>query len=211
MIFDDRHQAGEKLALSLLPFKGQKDVIVAGLARGGVVVAHSVAQKLELPLDVIIIRKIGAPHNEELAVGAIDENGEGLLNESIISALGVSRAYLKDETERQRQIAQKRLETYGRKGHTFRGKTVILVDDGIATGASMKAAIHCTKKKGAKKIIVAVPVASPDTIEEIKPTVDSVVCLYEPLNFQAVGQFYELFDQTTDAEVISLLIGKSGI
>ncbi len=205
MFFYDRTQAGEKLAQALLSFKGRKDVIVAGLARGGVVVAHALAKLLDLPLDVIVIRKIGAPHNEELALGAIDENGEGLFNQSIITALGVSEAYLKEEVKRQKQVAQKRLESYGRETNSFKDKIVVLVDDGIATGASMRVAIHSAKKKGAKKIIIAVPVAPPETVQELESDGDIVICLHKPLAFQAVGQFYEKFDQTGDEEVIMLL------
>ncbi len=205
MFFYDRKQAGEKLAQALLSFKGRTDAVVAGLARGGVVVAHALAKMLDLPLDVIVIRKIGAPHNEELALGAIDENGEGLFNQSIIEALGVSEAYLKEEVQRQRLAAKKRLEAYGRGANAVKEKIVILVDDGMATGASMRAAIHSAKKKGAKKIIVAVPVAPPETVQEIEGDVDAVICLHKPVSFQAVSQFYEKFDQTGDEEVIALL------
>jgi putative phosphoribosyl transferase len=206
VLFNDRKEAGAKLAEKLSGYRRQPQTVVVGLARGGVVVAHAVAAALGLPLDVIVIRKVGAPHHEELALGAVDEEGHGVFNEDIIQELGITSAYVKEETERQKKIAHDRAAKYrGNKQTEIKGKTAIIVDDGIATGASMRAAILGLRKKGAKKIVLAVPVAAPESLMEIAPEVDETVCLYAPGVFMAVGQFYRDFDQTSDEEVIRLL------
>lgn len=206
LVFKDRRAAGEQLSAKLQSYNGKAETIVAGLARGGVVVAHAVAQALNLPLDVIVIRKVGAPFNEELAIGAVDEEGHAILNEKIIQQLGISPLYVKEEVENQK-LAQKRAALYrsGRKRSELKGKTVIVVDDGIATGASMRAAIYALRQKGVKKIVMAVPVAAPDSLKIISNQVDEAVCLGAPEFFSAVGQFYEYFDQTSDSEVATLL------
>lgn len=207
MLFKDRYEAGIKLAEKLEKYRGQSQTIVVGLARGGIVVAHAVAKVLNLPLDVVVIRKIGAPLQEELAVGAIDEEGHGFFNDGIIQALNISPAYLQEEIEKQKKLAQQRAALYrqGGKKTDVKGKTVIVVDDGIATGASIKAALYALKQKEAKKIILAVPVAPPDTLKSLAKAVDETICLYSPAVFMAVGQFYRKFDQTSDEEVIKLL------
>ena len=177
-----------------------------GLARGGVVTAYEVAQALHLPLGVIIVRKIGAPGNEELALGAIVESGEGIFNEDLISLLGVNREYLKSEIEKEKKIAAARRALY-LKGvpPELKGQTVILVDDGIATGASMRVAVKSVKAQGTKKVVLAVPVAAPDSLRLLEKEVDEVVCLYSPTHFGAVGAFYKSFQQTSDEEIIQLL------
>lgn len=207
MLFKDRHDAGKQLISALSRYQGQKDLIVLGLARGGVVTAFEVAQGLCVPLDVIVVRKIGAPGNEELAVGAIGEDGKGIFNEHLIGILSVSSEYLKNEVERQKTILSQRLALYRGKRSSLdlKDKTVILVDDGIATGVSMRVAIQFVRAAGAKKVILAVPVAAPDSLRKIKQEVDEAVCLYSPAFFEAVGSFYRLFDQTSDEEVIHLL------
>jgi putative phosphoribosyl transferase len=209
MDFQDRREAGLKLAEKLESYHGQPETVVVGLARGGVVVAHAVAKALNLPLDVIIIRKVGAPHNEELAIGAIDEEGHGVFNDDIIQHLGIHSAYVKEEVERQKKVAQERATLYrgGGKRIELKGKTVLLVDDGIATGASMRAAIYALRQKGAKKIVMAVPVAPPDSLKSLSVEADETVCLYAPSFFSAVGEFYRDFDQTSDQEVMKLLQG----
>lgn len=207
MPFKNRSDAGRQLVPRLAVYKGQPDVIVLGLARGGVVTAYEVAEGLSLPLNVIVVRKIGAPGNEELAVGAVVENGEGIFNDHLIALLGVSSEYLKREVERQKKIAKERLELYRSScpSPELKGKTVILVDDGIATGASIRVAIKAVKSAKAKKIVLAVPVAAPDSLRLLEKEVDEAVCLSTPLFFEAVGSFYQSFNQTTDDEIVRLL------
>ncbi len=207
MLFSDRHDAGKQLALELKKYKGRKNVLVLGLTRGGVVTACEIASFLELPINVVIVKKIGAPGNPELALGAIAELGDGVFNEHLMGLLGVSREYLASEVERQKMVVKQRLDFYreNMKAPEMKGKTVILVDDGIATGASMRAAIKSVRTSGVKKIVLAVPVASPDSLQKIEKEVDEVVCLDVPAFFEAVGSFYRLFDQITDDEIVHLL------
>ena len=207
MIYKNRMDAGIQLALKLEKFKNQPDTIVIALPRGGVIVGFEVAQALQLPLDLIFPRKIGAPFNEELAIGAITETGEGFLNKNLIDSLHIDIEYVKQTIEKEKKEAQRRLSIYrGNKPFlSLEGKTVILVDDGIATGATMKAAILDIKKRKASQLIIAVPVASYETIHQMQPLVDEIICLTIPINFYAVGQFYEDFRQITDQEVIEKL------
>lgn len=207
MIFENRHQAGKLLAEKLNAYRELPHTIVLGLPRGGVVLAYEIAVYLHLPLDLVSPRKIGAPHNPELAIGAITETGEGIFDQRLISLLAVSKEYIARTVEQEKNRAQQRLVLY-RKGlpnRSLKDKTVILVDDGVATGATMKAAIRSAKSEGAKRVIVAIPVSSEKTLEEIRLMVDEVVCLSIPPLFEAVGQFYEEFDQTEDEEVIRLM------
>lgn len=199
--------AGIQLALKLEKFKNQPDTIVIALPRGGVIVGFEVAQALQLPLDLIFPRKIGAPFNEELAIGAITETGEGFLNKNLIDSLHIDIEYVKQAIEKEKKEALRRLNIYrGNKPFlSLEGKTVILVDDGIATGATMKAAILDIKKRKASQLIIAVPVASYETIHQMQLLVDEIICLTIPINFYAVGQFYEDFRQITDQEVIEKL------
>jgi putative phosphoribosyl transferase len=207
MIFKNRHEAGLKLAEKLGKFRDQPQTVVMGLARGGVVVAHAVAKTLHLPLDVIVVRKVGAPGQEELAIGAIDENGDGFFNEGIIRALNIPQDYVQKEVGRQKLVAEQRAALYrkGKQKTDIKGKTVIVVDDGIATGASVRAALVGLKKKGAGKIILAVPVAAADSSKSLSREVDETVCLYSPADFMAVGEFYQKFEQTSDEEVMKLV------
>lgn len=207
MLFKDRRDAGKKLVPKLSQYKGRTDVVVLGLARGGVVTASEVAAGLQVALDVIFVRKIGAPGNAELAIGAIAEHGEGVFNESLIGMLGVSSDYLKKETEHQKQILKERLVLYRGKSTpvNLAGKTVILVDDGIATGASMRVAIKSVREAGVKKVVLAVPVAAPDSLNKMSQEADEVECLYTPVFFESVGGFYRDFAQTSDEEVMHIL------
>lgn len=207
MIFQNRQDAGKKLLSLLLQYKDTPNAVVIALPRGGVVTAHEIAQGLHLPLDIVCPRKIGAPYNPELALGAVTHTGAHFFNEDIIMQLGVSKAYLAQEIENEKEISLKRQLLYrkNRPPVYVQGKIVILVDDGLATGATMKAAIQWVKEQKAKKVVVAVPVAPPDTLQEVKLLVDEVFCLYAPTFFSAVGQFYEDFRQTTDEEVMELL------
>lgn len=212
MLFKDRSDAGKQLAAALLEYANQKNAIVIGLPRGGVVVAAEVAAKLNLPLDVICPRKVGAPFNPELALGAVTETGAGFFNEDLIKELQIPQNYLKVEIEKQKNIAEQRLLMYRKElpPLNLNGKIVLLVDDGLATGATMKAAIQFVKMQNAKKIIVAVPVSPQERLQEMKKLVDEVVFLSAPYLFQAVGQFYEDFNQTSDEEVVDLLRSLHG-
>jgi putative phosphoribosyl transferase len=204
--FVDRVDAGKRLALALKNFSGKKGIVLA-IPRGGVVVGYEIAKVLNLPLDVIIPRKIGAPDNRELAIGAVAEDGTAILDDHLITYLGVSREYIKEESERQKLEIERRLKLYRQDSSypNLKGLDVIVVDDGIATGSTMKAALASVKNRGAASITVAVPVGPPSTIEELNEMADRVVCLYTPEYFQAIGQFFTDFSQTPDEEVIKLL------
>ena len=204
--FVNRVDAGKRLAETLADFQGRNAAVLA-IPRGGVVVGYEIASKLVLPLDVIIPRKLGAPDNSELAIGAVAEDGSMVLDEGLIAYLGVSKWYLQEESERQRQEITRRMKVYREdlESVELKGKDVIVVDDGIATGSTMKAALASVKNRGAKSVTVAVPVGPPQTIQELKTLADKVICLYTPEYFQAIGQFYKDFSQTTDEEVINLL------
>ncbi len=204
--FGDRIEAGKRLASALAGFAG-KNAIVLAIPRGGVVVGYEIARALNLPLDVIIPRKIGAPDNPELAIGAMTEDGTIILDENLINYIGAPRDYIKEESKRQKLEIERRLKFY-RQNEPYpnlKGRDVIVVDDGIATGSTMKAALASVKNRGAKTVTVAVPVGPPSTITELKKQADRVVCLYTPEYFEAIGQFYSDFSQTTDEEVIELL------
>lgn len=206
MMFQDRQEAGKELALALGQYKNTETIIL-GLPRGGVVLAAEIAKDLNLPLDILCPRKIGAPQNHEFAIGAITETGEGYFNQEILEALEISPLYMKQEIEKEKLEAQRRLRIFrgGRPPLNVENKQVILVDDGLATGLTMKAAIISLKEKHPSKIIVAVPVSPSDTAFEIKLLVDELVCLITADHFYAVGQFYRDFPQTSDDEVIDLL------
>lgn len=207
MMFKDRHDAGKKLATRLLHYKENDQAIVIGLPRGGVVVAYEVAKVLNLPLDIMCPRKIGAPFNPEFAIGAITETGEGIFDAEVISRLEIPQEYIDQTIEHEKQVAQMRLKIYrkNRPKISLEGKTVLLIDDGLATGATMRAAIKSARAKKVAKIVVAVPIAPPETLLLIQHEADEVICLDAPHYFAAVGQFYQIFDQTEDEEVISLL------
>jgi putative phosphoribosyl transferase len=204
--FTDRVDAGKRLASALSNFSGKKGIVLA-IPRGGVPVGFEIAKTLKTPLDVIIPRKIGAPDNPELAIGAVAEDGTAILDDNLVKYLGVSREYIKEEIERQKQEIRRRLEIYRQDASypNLKGFDVIVVDDGIATGSTMKAALASVKNRGAASITVAIPVGPPSTIEELEKIADRVVCLYTPEYFQAIGQFYNDFGQTADEEVIKLL------
>src|SRR5947208_8309280 len=211
-IFPDRAEAGRLLGVKLSKYAGRDDVIVLGLPRGGVPVAYEVARALRVPLDVFIVRKLGVPGFEELAVGAIASGGVRVLNEDVARALPNANEIIESITEKETTELQRREQSYrdGRPSPELRGKTVILVDDGLATGATMRAAVKALRQRGAAKIVVAVPVGPPDTCREFEDEADEVVCASEPEFFQAVGQYYEDFSQTSDDEVRELLARAAG-
>ena len=204
--FANRVDAGKRLTSELKNNVG-KNAIVLAIPRGGVVVGYEIAKALNLPLDVIIPRKIGAPDNPELAIGAMTQDGTIILDQNLVSYIGVSKDYIKEESERQKKEIERRLKLYrGNEPYPkMQSKDVIIVDDGIATGSTMKAALASVKNRGAKTVTIAVPVGPPSTIKELKKQADKVVCPYTPEYFQAIGQFYVDFEQTTDEEVIQLL------
>lgn len=206
-VYADRREAGKLLAQALGDYRGIKDGLVLGLPRGGVVVAEEVAQELRLPLDVILLRKLPYPDNPELAVGAIAEDGSLFLNPEFRSTNGQHPEWLQPILREQMGIIHQRAKMYRphRRLHPIRGKTVILVDDGIATGATMRVAIHAVQAAGASQTVVAVPIASPSTVREMQSDADSVVVLEAPLEFYAVGQAYESFTQVSDEEVCQIL------
>ncbi len=207
MIFHDRSDAGKKLAGALAKFKNAEETIILALPRGGVVVGFEVAKELNLPLDIVVPRKIGAPDNEEFAIGAITESGEGIFNQEAIRTYGISQDYLNQTMVKEKREAERRLKTYrgSRPPLNLENQTVIIIDDGIATGSTMRAAIKSVKSKKAKKVIVAVPTSAADSARIIKREADEFICLDLPEFFGAVGAFYEIFAQTEDQEVIDLL------
>lgn len=205
--FRDRKQAGEELAGAIGECPG--DCIVLAIPRGGVVVGYEVAARLGLPLDVIVPRKIGAPNQPELAIGAVTSWGDHdrIIDERTVRLLGVSDSYIEREADRQLEEINRRLLLYRGSPNPpdLEGRNVILVDDGIATGYTTKAAAIAIKRLGAKSVTLAVPVGPPDSIESLRPFVDKLICLMIPLQFYAVGYWYRDFEQTTDAEVTELL------
>jgi putative phosphoribosyl transferase len=205
--FPDRAAAGRLLAEKLMQYAERDDVIVLGLPRGGVPVAYEVARELRVPLDVFVVRKLGVPGFEELAVGAIASGGVRVLNEDVARALPNADEIIETVTQREMIEVQRREEKYrdGRPAPTIENRTVILIDDGLATGATMRAAVKALRQRGAAKIVVAVPVGPPDTCKEFEDEADEVVCASAPEFFQAVGQYYEDFSQTSDDEVRELL------
>lgn len=204
--FTDRIEAGKRLVSHLADFAG-KNAIVLAIPRGGVVVGYEVAKALNLPLDVIIPHKIGAPANPELAIGAMTEDGTKILDDKLITYMRVSRDYIEAESERQKHEIERRLKLYRQNEPypSLKDRDVIIVDDGIATGSTMKAALASVKNRGASTVTVAVPVGPPSTIKDLKKQANRVICLYTPEYFAAIGEFYTDFSQTTDEEVITLL------
>jgi len=205
MIFADRHDAGRRLAEALGEYR-RADAIVLAIPRGGVVVGYEVAAALGLPLDVIIPRKIGAPFQQELAIGAIGDN-EYVLDEQTVRYLGVSDQYIAEEIERQKHEIERRWQLYrdDRPFPDLTGKTAIMVDDGIATGYTTMAAARAIRKRRPAKLVLAVPTAPRESVARLRPEVDKLIVLDTPEPFFAVGSWYEVFDQTTDEEVIELL------
>jgi putative phosphoribosyl transferase len=210
LIYKDRKDAGIRLASLLIKYKDRKNLIVLALPRGGVVIGYEIAKALSCPLDIIIIRKIGYPGQPELAIGAVSETGAVVLNEGIISTYNVSKDYIEREITKQKNEISKRMDFYrGGKGiPSLDGKTIILVDDGIATGATMKAAISTLKEEKIVRLITALPVSSKDAEEEIKKMVDEWVCPETDMWFTAVGNYYQNFTQVSDDKVIELFKQK---
>jgi predicted phosphoribosyltransferase len=207
MRFHDRADAGRQLAAQLTEFAGRPDVIVLGLPRGGIPVAHEVAARLEVPLDVFLVRKLGVPGRPELAMGAIAAGGVEVLSAELIRDLGVPPALVEEVAVRERVELERRHVLYrgGRPPAVVRDRTVLLVDDGLATGSTMHAAIVALRQRAPARIVVAVPVGARESCEQLRRIADQVVCLSTPEPFDAVGRFYDEFSQTRDEEVIRLL------
>src|SRR5213596_3994879 len=205
--FPNRAEAGRLLAEKLVKYAGRDNVIVLGLPRGGVPVAYEVAQRLKVPLDVFIVRKLGVPGFEELAAGAIASGGVRVLNEDVMRAIPHADEAINAITARETAELERREQIYreGRPAPDLRDRIAILVDDGLATGATMRAAVKALRQRGTAKIVVAVRVGPPDTCHELEQESDETLCLSAPAFFQAVGQYYEDFSQTSDDDVRELL------
>jgi putative phosphoribosyl transferase len=205
--FRDRREAGRRLAQALAPLGGRPDVLVLALPRGGVPVGYEVAKALRAPLDVMLVRKLGVPGHEELAMGAIASGGVRVVSKDVVTTLGIDEREIAAVAATEEEELQRRERAYrdARSPPDVRGRTVILVDDGLATGSTMRAAAAALKAQGADHIVVAVPVAPPETCEALRAEVDEVVCALAPEPFLAVGLWYEDFSQTTDEEVRELL------
>ena len=205
--FQDRYEAGQHLARALGDYGGRDDVLVVALPRGGVPVGYEVARALGAPLDVMQVRKLGVPGHEELAMGAIASGGVRIVSETVVEALGIPERVIATVAAAEVQELERRERIY-REGRLFpdvRGRTVILVDDGLATGATMRAAAAALRSLGAARLVAAVPVAPRESCDAMREVVDDVVCARIPERFLAVGEWYEDFSQTSDEEVSELL------
>jgi putative phosphoribosyl transferase len=207
-MFKDRVEAGQLLADRLTRYAGPETIVLA-LPRGGVPVGYEIAKRLNCPLDVLIVRKIGAPMQPELALGAIVDGRapEVVLNDELVRELGISRFYLEREEEELLKEIDRRHKLYrrGNAAYEVKDRTVIVVDDGIATGATVRAALKALRRGNPKRLILAVPVAPPDTVASLSAEVDDLVCLDSPTYFRAISPFYTRFNQVSDDEVIKLL------
>ena len=207
MLFNDRRHAGQVLATKLSQYRARGDVLVLALPRGGVPVAYEVAHALDAPLDVFIVRKLGVPGQEEYAMGAIASGGVRVINEEAVRYLRISDEVLDAVAAREEKELERRERSYRgeRAAPDVRGRTVILVDDGLATGSTMRAAATAIRSQRPASLVVAVPVAAPDTCEEFRSEVDEIVCAQTPEPFLGVGRWYGDFSQTSDHEVRELL------
>jgi putative phosphoribosyl transferase len=208
MLFQDRTDAGQRLAERLAPYRDQDPVVLA-LVRGGVPVAFEVARALNAPLDIVLVRKIGAPWAPELAAGAVVDGAtpETVLNADVVSAWAISDAYLQAEAKRELAEIERRRKLYlaNRPRPPVTGRTAIVIDDGIATGATMRAALHALRRQAPKRLVAATPVAAEDTVKALRADADDVVCVAMPPGLGAIGMYYLDFSQVSDEEVIDLL------
>lgn len=206
MMFLDRKDAGKKLSDKLDKFKNE-DLIVLIVPRGGLEIAYDTVKKYNYEWDLIISRKIGAPNNKEVAIGAVSVDGSYFVSDYYVGVLDISEEYIEQEVSKQINEIKRRMKVYREKDAfpEVKDKTVIIIDDGIATGFTILAAIKSVKKQGAKKIILAIPVGPKETIEEFKEFADEIICLYVPDDFYAVGAYYMNFEQVTDEEVFKII------
>lgn len=207
MRYRDRREAGQRLAERLLDYRDRPDVVVLGLPRGGVVVAYEVARRLHAPLDVFVVRKLGAPGQEELAMGAIASGGVRVLNSAVVDVWGIPSRVIEEVTEQEQRELERREKLYrgARPPLPVEGRTVILVDDGIATGATMRAAVAALRRLNPARIVVAAPTAAPQACELLAAEADEVVCDFTPDPFYSVGLWYDDFTQNPDEEIRELL------
>jgi predicted phosphoribosyltransferase len=205
-MFKDRTDAGRQLADALAPYQ-REDAIILALPRGGVLVGSEIAQRLNKPLDILVVRKVGAPWHEELAVGAVGPGEVLFLNRHLINSLGIPENLLNERIHRERAELERRLKRFrgNRLFPDLQNRTIILVDDGLATGATARAAIEAVKALGAGKVVLAVPVGAQSTVSMLRREVDDLICLEQPEDFQAVSLWYQQFPQNSDTEVIHLL------
>jgi putative phosphoribosyl transferase len=205
--FHDRHDAGRQLARALDRYTQHDNIVVLGLPRGGVPVAYEVARALDAPLDVFLVRKLGTPGHEELAMGAIASGGIRVVNEQVRSMLHVTDDAIARVAAREQEELERRERAYrgDAPAPDLRGRTVIVVDDGLATGSTMRAAAQALRAHDPRWLVIAVPVAAPETCNELRDIVDDIVCVHTPERFQAVGLWYDDFSQTSDDEVRALL------
>jgi len=205
MIFSTREEAGRRTAELLEKYRGAPETIVVALPRGGVPVGAAIARKLGLPLDIFFVKKIPSPYNEEAGIGAVSENGLMQINSQAVASLGVSEEYLRTRAQEKLEQMRAKRALYGRPISDFTGKTVILTDDGIATGSSMLLAAKALKEAGAHRVIIAVPVAPSELLPLLREVADEVVVLHPDPNLMAVGRFYQDFHQLDDEEVVEIL------
>jgi putative phosphoribosyl transferase len=205
-VFRDRRDAGMQLAALLEPLRAERPIVV-GLPRGGVPVAYAVAEVLDAPLDVIVVRKMGVPSQPELGMGAVGEEGVRVLNDDVVRLMHVRPAEIDEVERRERREVEQRARRFrgGRPPVALAGRTVVVVDDGIATGGTARAALQVARALGARRVVLAVPVAPRETVTAMRSLADDVVCVESPPDFSAVGQWYRDFTQTTDDEVMRAL------
>lgn len=210
-VYENRHHAGAALAARLAWFSGRGDVVVLALPRGGVPVAFEVARALDAPLDVFLVRKLGLPGHRELAMGAIASGGVRVLNDQVVSSYRIPADVIDAVAREEQQELERRERTYreGRPPVELRDRIVILVDDGLATGSTMKAAVEAVRAHAPARIVIAVPVGAPETCRELTEVANEVVCAWAPAGFGAVGQWYRDFSETSDQEVRDLLQAAS--
>ena len=206
-MFRDRSDAGRILASRLTHYKGRKDLVVLALPRGGIPVAYEIGKELGVPVDVFVVRKLGVPGQEELAMGAIASGDVRIINYDVVNQFGIDQETIDRVTDKERQELRRREQLYrgDRRPPALAGKSIILVDDGIATGSTMRAAIAAIRQSTPARLIVAVPLAAASTYREISAEVDEIICPETPQSFFAISQWYERFEQTTDGEVRDLL------
>ena len=209
MTYADRGDAGRRLADELLHLKDQQPVVLA-LPRGGVAVGFEIAQTLDAPLDIVLVRKIGVPWQPELALGAVTDGAfpETFIDRGLATSLDIPESYIREETARQLEEIERRRKSYceGRPALDVAGRTAIVVDDGIATGATMRVALQAVRRRDPARLVLAVPVAPPDTLAALRQDADEAICLQTPIGLGAIGFYYRDFHQMSDAEVIALLV-----
>ncbi|MFB6354252.1 MAG: phosphoribosyltransferase [Halobacteriales archaeon] len=207
--FEDRKDAGRQLAAAIRDRGVEADVVLA-IPRGGLPVGRAVADELGVPLDIVVASKIGAPGNPEFAIGAVASDGSAWLDEAAIDRFGIDEDYVETQRELEAETARSKAERYreGREPPSLEGKSIVVVDDGVATGSTARAALRLVRKEGADRVVLAVPVGPPDAVEELRNEADAVIAVSTPRHFSAVGQFYDRFDQVSDDEAMAYLRGE---